>query len=214
MLSIYSGVSQIYTPSRWVNFYISVGLYIERLRQCMQCYDGSNVVTVTKTNMINEMPCCCGTVRHHDVKKCHQTSYWACAEIPAALQISRWHVPRSLQLQHLAMLIVNLVSSWMDLHNCSFFLDYLLMPLQSMGAHCNAPGGPWNIWKFEELLVRCTGVSGRFDCDFWSVLHFPDAISLECPLPACLTECYLVSFQDTLMHTPEHALNFTSNWPL
>jgi len=66
MLSIYPGVCQIYTRCRWVHpryRCISICIYIDRLRWYMPYHDVANVVTVTKTNMINEMPCGWGTLR-------------------------------------------------------------------------------------------------------------------------------------------------------
>jgi hypothetical protein len=52
------------------------------------------------------------------------------------------------------------------------------MLLQSLRALCKAPGGPGNIWKCLEALVRATGVSGRFACGFQTDSHFADVGSI------------------------------------
>ena len=46
------------------------------------------------------------------------------------------------------------------------------MRLQSLRAHCKAPGGAGSIWKYFEALVRATGVSGGLVCGFRTDLHF------------------------------------------
>ena len=56
------------------------------------------------------------------------------------------------------------------------------MLLTSMRALCRAPGGVASIWKYEEALVRATGVSGRFDYGFLSDLHFADNVVEETDL--------------------------------
>jgi hypothetical protein len=77
----------------------------------MPYYDVANLVTATKTNMIDEMPCGCGTLRTTGVRIWHQVSRRACAEVSAALEVSRRPAQRSQQLQNLTILIVNLVAS-------------------------------------------------------------------------------------------------------
>jgi hypothetical protein len=52
------------------------------------------------------------------------------------------------------------------------------MLLQSLRALCLAPGGPGSTWKYLEALVRSTGVSGRFACDFQTELHFAYVIAI------------------------------------
>jgi hypothetical protein len=48
-------------------------------------YDNvANLVTVTKTNMINKMLCSCGTLRTTAVRIWHQVFRRACAEVSAA----------------------------------------------------------------------------------------------------------------------------------
>jgi len=62
----------------------------------MPYYDVTHLVTVTKINMIKEMPCGYGTLRSTGVRIQHQVSHR-----PAQ---------RSLQLQHLTILIVKFCS--------------------------------------------------------------------------------------------------------
>ena len=61
--------------------------------------------------MIDEMPCGYGTLRTTAVRIWHQVSYRVCAEVSAALEVSRRPAQRSQQLQNLIILIVNLVAS-------------------------------------------------------------------------------------------------------
>jgi len=77
----------------------------------MPYYDVANLVTVTKTNMIDEMPCGYGTLRTTGVRIWHQVSCRACAEVPAALEVSHRPVQRFQQLQNLTIPIVNDVAS-------------------------------------------------------------------------------------------------------
>jgi len=69
----------------------------------MPYYDVANLVTLTKTNMIDEMPCGYGTRRTTGVRIQHQVSRRACA---AALEVSRRPAQRSQPLQNLTILIV------------------------------------------------------------------------------------------------------------
>ena len=71
----------------------------------MPYYDVANIVTVTKTNIIDEMPCDYGTLRATGVSR------RACAEVSVALEVSHRPAQRSQQLQNLTILIVNLVAS-------------------------------------------------------------------------------------------------------
>jgi hypothetical protein len=91
----------------------------------MPYYAVANLVTVTKTIMIDEMPCGYGTLRTTGVRIWHQVSHRACAEVSAALEVScracaevsaalevsRRPAQMSQQLQNLTILIVNLVAS-------------------------------------------------------------------------------------------------------
>jgi hypothetical protein len=55
----------------------------------MPYYDVANVVSVTKNNMINEMPCGYETLKTTGVKIWHQVSRRACAAVSAAPEVSR-----------------------------------------------------------------------------------------------------------------------------
>jgi len=61
---------------------------MERLRYYMPYYKWSNLVTVTKTNMIDEVHCGYGTVEITGVRIWHQVSCRACPEVTAALEVS------------------------------------------------------------------------------------------------------------------------------
>ena len=69
----------------------------------MPDYAVANLVTVTKTNMIDE--------RTTGWRIWHQVSHSACAEVSAALKVSCRPVQRSEQLQTMTILMVNLVPS-------------------------------------------------------------------------------------------------------
>ena len=62
----------------------------------------------------------------------------------------------------------------MHVHNCRYFHQHLRLVMQSLRAHCLAPGGSESIWKYLKALVRSPGVSGRIACCFWTDLHFAD----------------------------------------
>jgi hypothetical protein len=62
----------------------------------------------------------------------------------------------------------------MHLHNCRSLEEHQSLLLQSLRALSFAPGGPGDIWKYLEVLVRSTGVSGRFECGSRTDLHFAD----------------------------------------
>ena len=70
----------------------------------MPYYDVANLVTVTQTNMIDEMPC--GTLRTTGVRIWHQVYRRACAVVSAGLEVSRRPAQRSQQLQNLNIVIV------------------------------------------------------------------------------------------------------------
>jgi hypothetical protein len=54
----------------------------------MPYYAVANLLTVTKTIMINEMPCGYGILRTTGVRISHHVSHRACAEVAAALEVS------------------------------------------------------------------------------------------------------------------------------
>jgi len=172
VMSMYPGASLIYTFCCWVHFRYpcnSVCIYIERLRSYMPYYDVANLVTVTKTNMINEVSCCCGMLRTTNVRIPHQVSRRACAEVWGAYKVSCRSTQRSQPLRNLTILDG---ASWWHFHNCMCFQEHLRMLLQSLRAHCKAPGGPRSIWKYSAVLVRSTAVSERFACGFQTDFHF------------------------------------------
>jgi hypothetical protein len=137
--------------------------------------DIANLVTATKTNMINEVCCGCGTLRTTFVRIWHQVSCRACAAVSAALKVPCISTPRIQQLQNLTLFDGTFGR---HLHNFMCSQEHLRMLLQSLGAHCNVPGGPQSIWMYFEVLVRSTGVSGRFGCGFWTDLYFADVDTL------------------------------------
>jgi len=80
----------------------------------------------------------------------------------------------------------------MHLHNCRCFQGHLRMLLQSLRAHCKAPGGAGSIWKYLKALVRATRVSGRFACGFRTDLHFADVwYSYPTSCACCLIVLYI-----------------------
>jgi len=72
----------------------------------MPYYDVVNLVTVTKINMIDVMPCGYGTLRTTGVRIWHQVSRRACAEVWAVLKVSSRPAQWSQQLHNLTILIV------------------------------------------------------------------------------------------------------------
>jgi hypothetical protein len=56
---------------------LNVCIYIPILKQCVQYYEVGNLVTVTKMNMIGEMPWVYGNQRSTAVRIQHQTSHGA-----------------------------------------------------------------------------------------------------------------------------------------
>jgi len=66
---------------------------------------------------------------HCCVRIWHQVSRRDCAEVSAALEVSRRPAQRSQQLQNLTILIVNLVASWMHLYYYRCFQEHVRMLL-------------------------------------------------------------------------------------
>jgi len=152
----------------------------------MPYYDWVNLGTVTKTNMIrrNALWLC----KNH----CRENTAWSlpqsCAEVSAALEVSRRDAQRSQLLskppadlcrgprssQIWLFYKSNLVASWMHLQNCRCFLEHLRMLLQSLRVLCVAPGGSGSVLQHLEALVRLPGVSGRIACCFRTDFHFAD----------------------------------------
>jgi len=139
----------------------------------MAYYHVANLVTETKRNK-NKMPWGCETLKITAVRIWHQVSCRACAEVSADLEVFRRPAQRFQQLQHLTILIFNLIVFWVRLHNCKCFQKHVKMILLSLRAHCKAAVGTGSIWKDLEALVRATAVCGRFECGFLTDLHFTD----------------------------------------
>jgi len=79
MMSIYPGSPKYILPVAGSISVVpvSVCLYIEKLRYYIPHHYVGNVVTVTKTSMIHELPCGCGTLRTTTVRIWHQVSHRA-----------------------------------------------------------------------------------------------------------------------------------------
>jgi len=90
-----SDCARIPSVGRW-----TICIYIEILEWCMPYDEVTNLVTVTKTNMIDDMPCAYGTLRTTALRIRHQISR------RAALDVSHRPVRRSHPLQYLTVLIV------------------------------------------------------------------------------------------------------------
>jgi hypothetical protein len=72
----------------------------------MPQYDVANLETVTKTNMIDEMPCCYGTLRTSGVRIWHHVSRRACEEVSAALEVYCRPAQSSQQPQNLIIVSI------------------------------------------------------------------------------------------------------------
>jgi hypothetical protein len=140
----------------------------------MPYYDVANLLTVTKTNLIHEMPCGYGTLWTIAVGIRHKVSRRAAQRSQAALEVSA-DLCRGLSYSKIWLSYKsNLVASWMHLQNCRCFQEHLRMLLQSLRALCFAPEGPGSIWNYLGAPMRSTGVTGRVACGFRTDLHFAD----------------------------------------
>jgi hypothetical protein len=83
-----SRYSSDYAPQPSVAILIMY-MYIEILKYGMPDYDVANFLTVTKMNMIDDMPCTYGTVRTVPERILHQVTH------RAALEVSHRPVARS-----------------------------------------------------------------------------------------------------------------------
>jgi hypothetical protein len=130
----------------------------------MPYYDVANLVTVTKTNMIDEMPCGYGTLRTTGVRIRHQ--------------VSRRPAQRSPQLQNLTILIVksrSILNAPPSLQVLSGAWENALAQSESI---LQSSRGGW-----EHLEVhRSTGEGyrsvERFAYGFRTELHFADVLSV------------------------------------
>ena len=164
----------------------------------MPYYDVANLVTLTKTNLIHEMPCGYGILRTTAVRNTALSLPQGCTAVsnssPSHTCSKIWPSYKS-----------NLVASWMHLHNCRCFQEHLRMLFQSLRTLPLAPGGPGSIWNHLGVPVRSTGVSGRFACGFRTDLHFADAVSpvpvkSDAPLPACPQQIQFHPYQRSHIH--------------
>jgi len=137
----------------------------------MPYYEIANLVTVTKTNMINEMHSAGGTEWTTVVRIRHEVScrapQWSLSLLKSPTDLRRglrcsilWQSYKS-----------HLIAFWMYFHICSSFQEHLRILLQSLRAYSLAPGGPGGIWKYLEAQVRLTGESGRFVCGLPMYVH-------------------------------------------
>jgi len=97
-------------------------MYIERPRyQYRPYYDLANVVTGSKTDMIDEMPCSYRTLGTSAVRICHQVSSRA---VQRSQQLSKSPADLYRGLSSVKILLCfqwNLVTSWTHHHNCRCF---------------------------------------------------------------------------------------------
>jgi len=149
-------------------------MYIERLRWYMPYYDVSNLVNITKTNMIDKIPCAYWTLSTTAARIWHEFSCRA-MQWSQLLSKSPADLHRCLSSSKTWLFYKSyLVASWMHLHNCRCFQEHLGMLLQSLRALCLAPGVFRSIWKRLRGLVRLTRVCGRFAWGFRTDLHYAD----------------------------------------
>jgi len=142
----------------------------------MPHYEVANLVTVTMTNMMDEMPSVHGTLKTTAVGIQLQVSCRA-AQQSQLLSKSPTNPRRCLSGSEIWLSEKsNLVASWMHLENCRSIQEHLRILLLSLRELCLAPAGPGSIWKYIEALVRSTGVSGTFACSFRTSLNFADVI--------------------------------------
>jgi len=120
------------------------------------------------------MPCDYGTVRTTGVRIRHQVSRRTCAEVLAALEVSRRPAQRSQQLQNLSILIVkfrSILNAPPSLQGFSGARENALAESES-ALQCSR--GVGSFWKCLAALARATGVSGRLGYGFRTELHFAD----------------------------------------
>jgi hypothetical protein len=91
----------------------------------------------------------------HRGPSCSQYLLQTCDAVSAVLNVSCRPVQRFQQLQNLTILIVNLVASRMRLNNCRCFHELLRMLLQSLRAHCKAPGRAWEPQEVHTSAGEC-----------------------------------------------------------
>jgi len=138
----------------------------------MPYYDVTNLVTVTKTTVIDKMPCGYGTLRTTAVSIWHQVSRRVSqrshllSKSPASLcqSLSCLSISHSYKS--------NIGASWRHVHTCRSFQGHLRLLVHRLRALCLALAGPGRILKYWEALGRSSGMSGRFECGFLTDVHF------------------------------------------
>jgi len=124
--------------------------------------------------MINEMPCGYWTLWTTGVRIWHQVSRRACVKVSAGLNVSRRPAMRSQQLQTLTILndeshsILNTPPSLQVLSRASE------NAFAESGSSLQRSMGGLSVWKYLEVLVRATSVSGRFAFGFSTEFHLAD----------------------------------------
>jgi len=154
----------------------------------MLYYDEGNLVTVTKVNLIHEMPRGYGTLTTTAVRLQHSVS---CRAAPGSKLLSKspGDLRRGLSYNNIwPSYKSNLVASWMHLHNCRCIQERQRMLLQSLRALYLAPGKPGSIWIYFRAPVRSTGGSGRIGCGFRTDLHCADVLHITSN-SSIYTEC-------------------------
>jgi len=131
---------------------LTVCIYMQGLTWCVPYFNVVNLLTVTKINMIrrNALWLCTDNSCENTAPSLPQ----CCAAVLAALELSRSTAQRSQQLlmspadlrrdlrssKIWLLYKSNPVASWMRLHYYRCFQEHLRMLLQSLRAHCVAPG--------------------------------------------------------------------------
>jgi len=120
----------------------------------MPYYDVANLVTVTKTNMIDEMPCGYGALKTTGVRVWHQVSRRGCAEVSTALEASCRPAQRSQRFQNLTIVIVkshSILNAPPSLQVLSLASENALAESEntlqsSRGGGLGAYGSTWKHW--------------------------------------------------------------------
>jgi hypothetical protein len=137
-------------------------------------YNVANLVTVTKLNIMDKIPCGYETPRSTAVRIQHPVSFGATQRFQL-FSMSPTEQHRGLScFKSWISYKSNLVAFWIHLLNSRCCQKHLTMLLQSLRGLCIAPEGPKSIWKYLEALVLLTGVSESLECGFWINLHFAD----------------------------------------
>ena len=149
----------------------------------MPYYDIANLVTLTETNLIHEMPCGYGTLRTTAVRIWHSVSLGA-AQRSQLLSKSPTVMGRCCSCSIISLSYKSyIVLSWIHIHNCRCFQEHLRMLLESLGALYFTAGGPGSICNYMGALEMLTRVPARSGCGFQTNLQLADALPSS-PLPS------------------------------